>query len=82
MRAQTKINSEKSDGPAAEDKARQDLPHLGLNTLAFLLPPVGAGIYLALRRTMPRRGGSTARWAWAGAGFYAGCYFVLWLCFR
>lgn len=75
-------NTEDGRSPAVPSWPEKDLPHLGLNTLAFLLPPVGAGLYLALRHTMPRRGGSAARWAWAGAGFYAGCYLVLWLCFR
>lgn len=59
-----------------------DRPHMGLNTLSFLLPPAGAGIYLALRHATPLRAAAAGRWAWAGIGFYAGCYLVLWLCFR
>lgn len=83
---QTKITGEKggraqSDGGKPELRPK-DLPHLGMNTLAFLLPPLGAGAYLVLRGSMPRRGASAARWAWAGTGFYAGCYLVLWICFH
>lgn len=59
-----------------------DRPHMGLNTLSFLLPPAGAGMYLRLRSAMPRRASAAGRWAWAGMGFYAGCYLILWLCFR
>ncbi len=47
-----------------------DLPHQGLNTLAFLLPPLGLGLYLYHRRKSPRRAASVARWSWAGVGLY------------
>lgn len=60
--------------PLPPDK---DLPHQGLNTLACLLPPVGAGLYLSCRRTVPRRAASLARWSWAGMGFYAASYLTL-----
>lgn len=54
----------------------KDSPHQGLNTLAFLLPPVGAVLYLRCRRIVPRRAASLSRWTWAGVGFYAVCYLV------
>ena len=68
----------KHPGQAAEPGPGQaDCPHQGLNTLAFLLPPAGAGLYLACRRTAPRRAASLGRWTWAGVGFYAVCYLLL-----
>lgn len=74
---------EKADAfPPEPQSGEGDKPHMGLNTLSFLLPPAGAGMYLALRRTTPLRAAAAGRWAWAGMGFYARCYLVLWLCFR
>ena len=42
-----------------------DLPHQGLNILAFLLPPLGLGLFLYNRQKSPRRAASVARWSWA-----------------
>lgn len=67
----------KIPGPGGALPPEGDRPHQGLNTLAFLLPPAGVGLYLSCRRAAPRRAASLARWSWAGAGFYIACYLLL-----
>lgn len=67
----------RTSGPGRERPPEKDRPHQGLNTLAFLLPPAGVGLYLSCRCSAPRRAASLARWSWAGVGFYAVCYLLL-----
>ena len=67
----------RTSGPGCPSPRERDLPHQGLNTLAFLLPLAGVGLYLFCRRRAPRRAASIVRWTWAGVGFYAACYLLL-----
>lgn len=67
----------RTSGPGRRRPRERDLPHQGLNTLAFLLPLAGVVLYLSCRRSVPRRAASLVRWTWAGVGFYAACYLLL-----
>lgn len=67
----------RTSGPGRPSPRERDLPHQGLNTLAFWLPLAGVGLYLFCRRSAPRRAASIVRWTWAGVGFYAACYLLL-----
>lgn len=68
-------------GCATESKARvTDEPNKGLNIISFLLPIVGAILYLVYHEKEPKKAAALGKWALYGLGFTVICYVLLVAC--
>ena len=62
-------------GCATESKASvTDEPNKGLNIISFLLPIVGAILYLVYHEKEPKKAAALGKWALYGLGFTVICY--------
>lgn len=68
-------------GCATESKASvTDEPNKGLNIISFLLPIVGAILYLVYHEKEPKKAAALGKWALYGLGFTVICYVLLTAC--
>ena len=68
-------------GCATESKASvTDEPNKGLNIISFLLPIVGAILYLVYHEKEPKKAAAAGKWALYGLGFSVICYVLLVAC--
>lgn len=68
-------------GCAVESKASViDEPNKGLNIISFLLPIVGAILYLVYHEKEPKKATALGKWALYGLGFSVICYVLLVAC--
>ncbi|WP_455502021.1 zinc-ribbon domain-containing protein [Gemmiger sp.] len=68
-------------GCATESKASvTDEPNKGLNIISFLLPIVGAILYLVYHEKEPKKAAALGKWALYGLGFSVICYVLLVAC--
>lgn len=68
-------------GCATESKASvTDEPNKGLNIISFLLPIVGAILYLVYHEKEPKKAAALGKWALYGLGFTVICYVLLVAC--
>lgn len=65
-------------GCAVESKASvTDEPNKGLDIIAFLLPVIGAIMYLIYHEKAPKKAAAIGKWALYGLGFGVICYILL-----
>ena len=57
-----------------------DEPNKGLNIISFLLPIVGAILYLVYHEKEPKKAAAAGKWALYGLGFSVICYVLLVAC--
>lgn len=57
-----------------------DEPNKGLNIISFLLPVVGAIMYLIYHEKEPKKAAAIGKWALYGVGFSVICYILLVAC--
>ena len=57
-----------------------DEPNKGLNIISFLLPVVGAIMYLIYHEKAPKKAAAIGKWALYGVGFSVICYILLVAC--
>lgn len=55
----------------------QDEPNKGLNVIAFLLPVIGAIMYLIYHEKEPKKAADIGKWALYGVAFVIICYILL-----
>lgn len=68
-------------GCAIESKTpTTDRPNKGLNIIAFLIPLVGAIMYLIYHEKEPQKAASIGKWALCGLGVCVICYVLLVAC--
>lgn len=68
-------------GCATEPKASvTDESNKGLNIISFLLPIVGAILYLVYNEKEPKKAAALGKWALYGLGFTVICYVLLVAC--
>lgn len=64
----------------AAPAAGKDEPNKGLNIISFLLPIVGAVMYLIYHEKEPKKAAAIGKWALYGLGFAVICYVLLSAC--
>lgn len=58
----------------------KDGPNKGLDIIAFLLPVIGAIMYLIYHEKAPKKAAAIGKWALYGLGFGVICYILLTAC--
>lgn len=68
-------------GCATDSKTSlEDEPNKGLNIISFLLPILGAILYLIYHEKEPKKASALGKWALYGLGFSMICYILLVAC--
>lgn len=57
-----------------------DVPNRGLNIIAFLLPVIGAIMYIIYNEKAPQKAAAIGKWALYGVAFVIICYILLAAC--